>query len=188
MKFVAVYAIASRLIALQHDDIHIRPGLKLTLPVRYSAQRRDDDERTAAALLCLQIMERNYLISSVSGKSSRLTKKALAYRLNRLAETHFVRKHTIGVMVPLVRNPICTFNLVLTQCVAIFETVGRCIRNSIGRTFGASGKPQVRIRDFFETVVLLKCNIIFDVQYIFPSAFVVVTSSPFDKKLRMVLS
>ncbi len=90
-------------------------------------------------------------------------------------------------MVPLVGDPICTFNLVLAQRVAIFETVSRCVCNAIGRAFRAGRKPQVGVGNFLETVVLLKCCIIFNVVHIFPRTFVVVSSTPLDKELQTTL-
>jgi hypothetical protein len=108
-------------------------------------------------------MKRNYLGEIVSFETRRSRKEKYAYRLYGLAEAHLVRKHTIGVMVPLVRDPICTFNLVLTYCVALLEAVRRCVGNAIGRSFGTGRKPQVGVWDFLKTVKLLNGSIIFDI-------------------------
>jgi hypothetical protein len=91
-------------------------------------------------------------------------------------------------MVPLVRNPIRSFNLILAQRVAILEAVSRCVRNAIGRALGTAWKPQVGVRDFLETIVLLKGSIIFDVAHNFPCALVVIAGTPFDQKLNTMLA
>jgi hypothetical protein len=91
-------------------------------------------------------------------------------------------------MMPLVRNPIRSFNLILTQRVAVLEAVGRCVRNAIGRALRTAWKPHVGVRDFLETVIFLKGSIIFDVAHNFPCALVVITGTPFDQKLGALLA
>ena len=130
-------------------------------------------------------MKRNHLVVKVSCWIKKvLCNKEHNYRLNCLAKTHLVCKYTIRVMVPLVCDPICSFNLILAQRVAVLETVGRCVRDAIGRALGAAGQPQVGVWHFLETIELLKSCIIFYVADNFPCAFVVITGTPFDQKLN----